>query len=360
VKLSSGLGDGGSRQLLVLAGDGIGPEVTGAALAVLGAVQGRLPWAVAVTEQPLGRAALREFGQVAPRAVLSKALAADAVLAGAVDTVGLPAEVAAQGSAILALRRALGCYVALRPVRIWPGTSAASPIRNRLRERVNMLFVRELTGGAYAGPHRRLGSSVGARRASDRMVYSEAQVKRAARVAFACARQRRGKVTSVDKADALATSRLWRTVVGEVAAQHPDVEFEQLRANNFALQLLLRPADFDVVVTGNLLGDILSDEAAALSGSLGLLPSESLSRAGSPALYEPVHGAAPQIAGKGIANPIGAILSLAMLLREWGAVQVADAIEAATESSLGAGVITPDLGGSASTDVVTEAILSHL
>jgi 3-isopropylmalate dehydrogenase len=332
----------------------------GAALEILAAVKPMLPWQVAVSELPLGRAALPEFGQVAPATVLDRASSADAVLAGAVDTVGMPAEAAGQGSAILALRRRLGCYVALRPVRIWPGTASGSPVRAHIRERVDMLFVRELTGGAYAGPHRHCGGQTGTRSASDQMVYSEAQVRRAARVGFEQARQRRGRVTSVDKADALATGSLWREVVAEVAAQYPDVVCEHLLADNLAFQLIRRPADFDVILTSNLLGDILSDEAAALSGSIGLLPSGSLSRRGSAALYEPIHGSAPQIAGQGVANPIGAILSLAMLLRAEGAARAADAIEAAVDAGLRAGVCTPDLGGSDSTAAVTQAIAARL
>ncbi|MHB1639282.1 MAG: isocitrate/isopropylmalate family dehydrogenase [Candidatus Dormibacteria bacterium] len=348
------------RHLLVLGGDGIGPEVTGAALQILVAVAPRLPWRVEVSRAPLGRAAFRDCGEVAPAAVLQQARRAGAVLLGAVDTVGAAADGAPPGSAVLALRHTLGCFAALRPVRGWPGTAASSPIRASLRHQADLLFVRELAAGAYAGPHLRTVDELGLRRASDGFTYSPGQVRKVALAAFRLARQRRGRVTSVAPHDALAIARVWRGVLDKVAASHPDVDYERMQPGEFAVQLLSRPTRFDVVVTENLMGDILSDEAAALAGALGLLPSASLGRAGLPSLYEPIHGAAPEIAGRGVANPVGAILTLAMLLGDWGAAAAAVAIEKATDLSLQAGIMTPDLGGSASTKAVTAAIAARL
>ena len=349
-----------ARRLLVLGGDGIGPEVTDAALEILAEIAPRLPWPVQISTGPLGRVAFREFGEVAPATVLEQARRAGAVLLGAVDTVGAAADGAPPGSAVLTLRRALGCFAALRPVRGWPGTAAASPIRASLRRRADILFVRELAAGAYAGPHLTTADELGLRRASDRLAYTPGQVRKVALAAFRLARQRRRRVTSVAPYDRLAIARVWCGAMGRVAAGHADVEYESMQPGEFVGHLLSQPSRFDVVVTENLLGDILSDQAAALAGSLGLLPSASLSRAGMPSLYEPVHGAAPEIAGRGVANPVGAILTLAMVLRDWGAAAVAEAIERATGSALRSGVMTPDLGRSASTREVTAAIAASL
>ncbi len=352
--------DGRARQLMVLAGDGIGPEVVGAALEVLDVLRERLPWPVEVHQAPLGRAALRAYGETAPAHVLREARRADAVLVGAVDTVGAVADGASGPSAILVLRRALGCHAALRPVRGWPGVAHASPIRARASTQLDLLFVRDLRGGAFAGPHRRTSLAVGGRAATDRMAYTESQVRRVAQAAFACAGQRRGQLTSVEYGPGLATGALWTAVLGEVAVQHPQVGFQRMRIGDFWRLLLRRPQDFDVVVTENLLGDILSDAAAALAGSLGLMPSASLGPPDRPALYEPVHGAAPQLAGQGSANPLGAILSLAMLLADWGRDEAAAAIEVAVAAALRAGVATPDIGGSATTASMTASVLERL
>lgn len=352
--------DGRARQLMVLPGDGIGPEVVGAALQVLEALSERLPWRVEVRQAPLGRAALGAYGEMAPAPVLRQALRADAVLVGAVDTVGAVADGARGPSAILALRQALGCQAALRPVRGWPGAAHASPVRAREGGQLDLLFVRELRGGAFAGPHRRRSLRAGGRAATDRMACTELQVRRVAQAAFARAGQRRGRLTSVEYGPGLATGDLWTAVLGEVAAQHPEVEFQHLRIAEFWRLLLTRPQDFDVVVAENLLGDVLSDAAAALAGSLGLMPSASLGPPDRPALYEPVHGAAPQLAGQGSANPVGAILSLAMLLADWGGEEAAATIEVAVAGALRAGVATPDVGGSATTASMTAGVLERL
>ncbi|MHB8394366.1 MAG: isocitrate/isopropylmalate family dehydrogenase [Candidatus Dormibacteria bacterium] len=348
------------RRLLVLGGDGVGPEVTRAAVEVLAAVARILPWPVEIRTGDLGRSAFRRCGDVAPPDLLARATEVDAVLVGAVDTVGAVADGAPQGSAILSLRRALGCYAALRPARVWPGTEGISPLRESLRLGTDLLFVRELSGGVYSGPHHRSTAQLFPRRATDRMAQSEPEIIRVARAAFSLARARRHQVTSVEWGTVLASSKLWSTVVSQIAARNRDVSYQRMRAGEFARELLRRPTEFDVVVTENLLGDILSDEAGALVGSLAMLPSAALSRHRLPHLYEPVHGAAPEIAGHGVANPIGSILSLAMLLREWGSDAAADAIESAVGKSLQAGMRTPDIGGSASTREMTTAIIGRL
>ncbi len=348
-------------QLLVLGGDGIGPEVTASALLVLDALAPALPWPVGVTHQLLGVSAYRELGHPAPLEVLRQAAAADAVLMGAVDTLALRALGAASlGSAVVGLRRALGCFAGLRPVRTWADPTPVSPLPPERLAGVDCLFVRELAAGAYGRGRHDIEGPDGARRATDAITYTEPQVIRVARVAFSAAQRRRGHVTSVDMAHRLSSSWLWRTVVQEVAADYPGVTCEHRLAGDFARDLVWEPAQFDVVLTSNLLGDILSDEAAALAGSLGVLPSASCAPAGRPWLYEPVHGAAPQLVGAGSANPVAAILTLAMLLQDQGALAAAAAIQAAVAETMEAGVKTPDLGGRATTEEVTNAVLAGL
>lgn len=348
-------------RILALGGDGIGPEVVGAALQVLHALVPAFLPPPLVTTAPLGMAALRELGQVAPPPVLRQAAEADAVLVGAVDTLGLrELGGVGQGSAILALRRALGCFAALRPVRCWPDPFQWSPLRPERRSGVDLLFVRELSAGAYGpGPHRQSGSRP-RRRAVDALRYEEGQVGRVTRLAFELARGRRRQVTSVDLAEHLQTSRLWRQVVEEVAAGYPDVELERRPAGQFAQELVSCPSRFDVVLTANLLGDILSDQGAAISGSLGILASSARGPDRLPRLYEPVHGAAPDLAGTGRANPLGAILTLALLLADQGAAAAAGSVEAAIRATLASGTVTPDMGGTASTGEVVCAVISHL
>ncbi|MHB8332933.1 MAG: isocitrate/isopropylmalate family dehydrogenase [Candidatus Dormibacteria bacterium] len=348
-------------QLLVLGGDGIGPEVTACALRVLDALAPALPRPVAVTHQLLGVSAYRELGHPAPPEVLRQAAAADAVLMGAVDTLALRALGAASlGSAIVGLRRALGCFAGLRPVRTWSDPTPVSPLPPERLAGVDCLFVRELAAGAYGRGRHDIEGPDGARQATDSITYTEPQVIRVARIAFSAAQSRRGHVTSVDMSHRLSTSRLWRAVVQEVATNYPEVTCEHRLAGDFARDLMWEPAQFDVVLTSNLLGDILSDEAAALAGSLGVLPSASCAPPGRPWLYEPVHGAAPQLVGTGRANPVAAILTLALLLQGQGAPAAAGAIEAAIAKTMEAGIKTPDLGGTATTDEVTNAVLAGL
>ena len=256
---------------------------------------------------------------------------------------------------LLALRAALGVYANLRPLAVHPALAALSPLKNEKLKDVDVLFVRELTGGAYFG-----AKTKGADYATDECRYTEAEIERVARRAFELARSRRRHVTSVDKANVLETSRLWRRTVTRIAAEYPDVTLEHQLVDSMAMLLLTRPASYDVVVTENLFGDILTDEAAAIAGSLGLLPSASLGE-GSVGLYEPIHGSAPDIAGQGVANPVGTMLSVALLLRH--SLQLdeeAQAVEAAVDHVLQHGPRSRDLGGRASTAEVRDAVLAAL
>ena len=350
-------------ELAILPGDGIGPEVTAAAVAVLDGVAHRFDHSFEFTEWAIGGAAIDTFGVPLPDETLAACAGADAVLLGAV---GGPAWSHLEGSirpeqGLLALRQGLGLFANLRPIPVFPSLVAASPLKNHLLEGVDLLFVRELTGGIYFGP--RQEAEPGGT-ATDTMRYSAHEIERIARVAFRAAAARRGRVTSVDKANVLATSRLWRRTVEEVARECPEIELRHLLVDACAMQILRAPAELDVVLTSNLFGDILSDEASMLAGSLGLLPSASLG-AHSLGLFEPVHGSAPDLAGTGEANPIGAILSSALALRHGlGLESEARCVEAAVALALEAGFRTGDLCGegerAVSTTELTGAVLSHL
>ncbi|GGJ78772.1 3-isopropylmalate dehydrogenase [Pilimelia anulata] len=342
--------------VVVLPGDGIGPEISAPAVDLLR----RLAPGVRVAEHAFGGAAIDATGGPLPAATLAACTAADAVLLGAVggpkwDTTDPDAPRPEQG--LLALRRGMNVYANLRPVRPFPALYDASPVKRDRIEGTDLLIVRELTGGIYFGARTRTADA-----ASDLCAYTVAEVERVARVAFTAARGRRNRVVSVDKANVLETSRQWRAVVHRVHEQEfPDVELADLLVDNAAMQLVARPADFDVLVTENLFGDILSDEAAMISGSLGMLPSASLSDPGRPGLFEPAHGSAPDIAGLGIANPLAMFLSTALLLRHGlGRAAAADAVEAAVAAALDGGLRTPDLGGTAGTADATAAVLAHL
>jgi 3-isopropylmalate dehydrogenase len=338
--------------VLLLPGDGIGPEVTAAARVVLEAVRPDLSF----TERPVGLAAIHELGAPYEPDLFDVARSHDAVLFGAAggpahhgDGERRPEE------ALFALRRELDLYANIRPIRARPALASRSPLREALVEGTDFLLVRELTGGLYYGEKR-----LAADGALDTCAYSRAQVVRIVERAFELARSRRGRLASIDKANVLVTSTLWRAVVEEVGGRHPDVEVEHLLVDNAAMQLLLRAPTFDVVVTENLFGDILSDEAALLAGGLGMLPSASFG-VEAPALYEPAHGSAPDIAGTGRANPCASILSAALLLRHsLDDEAAAAAIERAVDETLTAGILTPDLGGTASTDDVTRAVTAVL
>jgi 3-isopropylmalate dehydrogenase len=330
-------------RIVVLPGDGIGPEIVAAAQELLRSL-GEFEF----DERLMGGCSIDAHGAALTDEVLQACLNSDAVLLGAVggpkwDTTDPDAPRPEQG--LLGLRKGMGLYANLRPVRPSPALVGASPLREERIAGTDLLVVRELTGGIYFGDSGRDGDV-----AHDTCEYSAVEIERIARTAFEAARRRaessgrKPKVTSVDKANVLETSRLWREVVGRVAPDYGDVALDHLLVDNAAMQLVSRPADFDVIVTENLFGDILSDESAMLTGSLGMLPSASLGADGAPGLFEPVHGSAPDIAGKGIANPLATFLSVAMMLRHGlGRADDAGRIEAAVDVVLERGLRTPDL-----------------
>ena len=334
------------KKLLALAGDGIGPEVIGQAEAVFAAVRARLQLDIAWESAPIGGSALEAHGEVLPPATLERALAADACLLGAVGGPrwdALPLEQRPE-QALLKLRSGLQAYSNLRPIRTFPELAAASPLKPELVSGLDILIVRELVGGIYFGEPRgvRVNSS-GEREGFNTLVYSESEIERIARSAFELARQRSARLCSVDKANVLEVMRLWREVVDAVATDYPEVSVEHMYVDNCAMQLVRAPKQFDVIVCGNMFGDILSDCAAMLTGSIGMLASAALN-AGSQGLYEPVHGSAPDLAGKDQANPIAAILSLALALRHsLEAPEAADLIESAVAAALQAGVRSADI-----------------
>jgi 3-isopropylmalate dehydrogenase len=338
------------HRIAALPGDGIGPEIMAAARELLERLGG-----FEIEEHPVGGASIDAHGTALTDEVLAACRQSDAVLLAAVggpkwDTTDPGAPRPEQG--LLALRRELGLFANLRPVRPSAALLDASPLRRERIEGTDLLVVRELTGGIYFGDRGRRDGA-----AFDTCVYEASEIERIAEVAFRFARRR---VTSVDKANILETSRLWREVVGRVAERHPDTELEHLLVDNAAMQLVSRPADFDVILTENMFGDILSDEAAMLTGSIGMLPSASVG-AGGPGLFEPVHGSAPDIAGSGRANPLAMFGSVAMMLR-YGLAREreAAAIESALDRALEAGLRTPDLGGEATTEEATRAVLQNL
>jgi 3-isopropylmalate dehydrogenase len=342
-------------RFVTLPGDGVGPEVTAAAVAVLQAVAARYEHDFSFEEQLIGGAAIDATGEPLPAASLAACKAADAVLLGAVGGPKWsdPNAKVRPEQGLLALRAALGVYANLRPLQVHPSLATLSPLKNEKLKHVDVLFVRELTGGAYFGAKTRTADT-----ATDECKYTVAEIERVVRRAFELARGRRRHVTSVDKANVLETSRLWRSTVQRIAGDYPDITVEHQLVDSMAMLLLTQPSRYDVVVTENLFGDILTDEAAALAGSLGLLPSASIGD-GKAGLYEPIHGSAPDIAGKGIANPIGAMLSAALLLRHSLELEAeAAAIEAAVEQVLRNGPHTRDIGGDAGTEAVRDAVLA--
>jgi 3-isopropylmalate dehydrogenase len=332
-------------RIAVLEGDGIGPEVTREAVSVLTAIAGSYGFDFRFEPRPIGGAAIRAEGAPLPRATLDACLESDAVLLGAVggpEFDALPADQRPE-TGLLALRRALGGYANLRPAICYPAIADCSPLRREVVEGADLLVVRELLGGLYFSEPRGFNEDRSA--AHNTMRYSREEIERIARVAFELARTRRRKVTSVDKANVLETSQLWRQVVTRVARDYPDVVLEHAYVDACALRLMTLPTSFDVILTENLFGDILSDEAAAIPGSLGMLASATIG--GAVGLYEPVHGSAPDIAGQNIANPLGAIATAALLLRYTGRnEQAARDVEAAIGDVLAAGFRTRDLGRS--------------
>ena len=359
-------------KIAILPGDGVGPEIVAEALKVLGAVARRFGHDFEMTEHPVGGAAYDLCGDCLPAATLAACKAADAVLLGAVGGPkwdALAPEKRPERRALLTLRQELALFANLRPARVWEALKSASPLKDEIVARgIDLLIVRELTGGAYFGQK---GRCDGGKSAYDMMPYAVHEIERVARVAFEAARRRQGravalrqpKVTSVDKANVLETSRLWRETVSALhAAEYADVELEHMYVDNAAMQLVRDPARFDVILTENMFGDILSDEASQITGSIGMLPSASLGASGG-GLYEPIHGSAPDIAGKGIANPIATILSAALLLRHaFGLSAEADAVEHAVTDVLANGLRTPDIASpdgppAASTSEIGDAVI---
>ncbi|MGH2846091.1 MAG: 3-isopropylmalate dehydrogenase [Thermoleophilaceae bacterium] len=340
-----------ATHIVLLPGDGIGPEIAAAAREVLAALGD-----FELDERLVGGVSIDAHGTALADEVLDACRRADAVLLAAVggprwDTTDPGSPRPEQG--LLALRKGLGLFANLRPVRPRPALLDSSPLRRERIEGTDLLVVRELTGGIYFGDRGLEGDT-----AHDTCVYSEPEVERIARVAFDLARE---KVTSVDKANILETSRLWRKVVTRVGESHDGTPLEHMLVDNAAMQLVSRPSDFDVILTENLFGDILSDEAAMLTGSLGMLPSASLGDGSGPGLFEPVHGSAPDIAGTGRANPLAMFLSVAMMLRHGLAMEAeAAALESAVDRALEDGLRTPDLQGNATTEAATRAVLANL
>jgi 3-isopropylmalate dehydrogenase len=361
-----------NASLVLLPGDGIGPEIVAAAQTVLEVVTSRFNHSFDLQAYPMGGVAIDLHGEPLPEATLAACRKADAILLGAV---GGPKWDRLEGrlrpeSGLLGLRKGLDLFANLRPVQPHPDLIAASPLKPERLVGVDLLVVRELTGGLYFGQPRLRRVTNGEEEAVDTMQYSQSEIRRVVRMAFRLAAQRRSKVTSVDKANVLECSRLWRQTAEEIAGEFPGIAYENLLVDAAAMHLLTRPADFDVIVTENLFGDILTDEASVLAGSIGTLPSASLgtgtNQHGLPrGLYEPIHGSAPDIAGKGIANPVGTILSLALLLRySLGLETEAGAVEAAVRQTLSDGCRTSDLvlpnQPALSTEGMTAAITERL
>ena len=323
------------KRIAVIRGDGIGPEIVGEAIGVLDTVAEKFGHTFTYDETLMGGCAIDACGDPFPQESLDKCRAADAVLLGAVGGPkwdGVPREIRPERG-LLRMRSSLGLFANIRPTKLFPQMKDACPLKPEIADRgVDFVVVRELVGGVYFGEHR--SETVdGQEVATDVMPYSEAEIRRIAHVAFRMAQKRRKKVCSVDKANVLATSRLWRRVVTEVAAEYPDVALEHMYVDNCAMQIIRAPHQFDVIVTENLFGDILSDEASIIGGSIGLIPSASVG-SGGPGVYEPIHGSAPDIAGTDAANPIGTILAAAELLRGLDMMEEAKAVEAAVDRVL--------------------------
>jgi len=334
-----------SHRITLLAGDGIGPEIAAVARELLDAVSRRHGFELLYDEQPIGGAAIDATGEPLPPSTLEACREADAVLLAAIGSPqydSLPREKRPE-SGLLGLRAGLGLFANLRPVKIIPALAGASSLKPEVIEGVDLLVVRELTGGVYFGTPKGRVEADGHVRAFNTMAYSDFEIDRIARVGFDLARQRGGRLCSVDKANVLDVSQLWRDRVEAIATDYPDVALSHMYVDNAAMQLVRAPKQFDVILTSNLFGDILSDEAAMLTGSIGMLPSASLGSNG-PGLFEPIHGSAPDIAGQDLANPMAMVLSVAMLLRI-GLKQNAAAtdLEAAVERTLEAGFRTGDL-----------------
>jgi len=348
--------------IVLTPGDGIGPEVLSAGVRVLTAIGEKYGHQFKYQEHLIGGCSIDAHGVAITEETLEACKRADGVFLGAVGGPKWddPLAPVRPEQGLLALRKALDVYANLRPVKVYPSLAGISPLRPEKLARVDFVVVRELTGGLYFGKPKGRFNEGDHIRAVDTMEYFDYEVERIAELAFQLAQKRRNKVSSVDKANVLETSRLWRQTVTEVHKRYPDVALEHVLVDTAAMRLVANPASFDVLVTENTFGDILTDEASVLSGSMGMLPSASLGDGG-PGLYEPIHGSAPDIAGKGIANPFGTMLSGAMMLRHsFQLEREAVAIENAVESAIISGVMTADLGGNSGTKVVTDFVLEQI
>lgn len=343
------------KKIVTLAGDGIGPEIMAAGLEVLNVVAQKVGFEYETQAKAFGGAGIDASGHPLPADTLEAAKSADAILLAAIGSPQYDNAPVRPEQGLLAIRKELNLFANIRPVRIFDALKHLSPLKPERIEGVNFVVVRELTGGIYFGEH-----ILNEESAHDINDYSADEIRRIMRKAFEIARGRNKKVTSIDKQNVLATSKLWRKVAEEVAKEYPDVTLEHQLVDSAAMIMITNPARFDVVVTENLFGDILSDESSVLPGTLGVMPSASHSENG-PSLYEPIHGSAPDIAGKGIANPMSMILSVAMMLREsFGENAGAEMIENAVDKTLAQGVLTRDLGGQADTATMTAAIIKNL
>ena len=334
-----------NKTIAVIRGDGIGPEIVNEAIKVLDKIAEKYGHTFTYDDVDMGGIAIDKWGDPLPRAMLDKCLAADSVLLGAVGGPkweGLPGPQRPE-KGLLRLRAGMGLYSNLRPAKLWPQLAQASPLKPSIVEKgIDFLVVRELISGIYFGEHKTVEQN-GEKVATDVMLYAEHEIERIGRIAFETAMKRRKKVTCVDKANVLDPSRLWRAVLHRIKEEYPEVEYGEMFVDNASMQLVKDPSQFDVIVTGNMFGDILSDEASMLTGTIGMIPSSSLGD-GTRGMYEPIHGSAPDIAGQNKANPIGTILSAAMMLKySFGMDAEAAAIEAAVEQALNDGLRTADM-----------------
>ncbi|MDT2599100.1 3-isopropylmalate dehydrogenase [Enterococcus hulanensis] len=345
-----------NSKIVVLAGDGIGPEIMESGLKVLAAVEKNCSSTFELEEMPFGGAGIDDTGASLPEKTLAACQKADAILLGAIGGPKWEKMDDTPEKGLLALRKSLNLFANIRPVSVSSALLHLSPLKPEIIEGTDLIIVRELSSGIYFGEPRELQETM----AYDTARYQKSEIERIVHSAFKIAQGRGKKVTSVDKANVLASSKLWRATANEVAKDYPDCQLEHQYVDSAAMKLIQNPKAFDVIVTENLFGDILSDEASVLPGSLGVLPSASHSDGG-PSLYEPIHGSAPDIAGKGIANPISMILSVAMMLRQsFQEEQAAQAIEKACDAVLSKGLFTHDLGGKAKTTEFTDAVIQEL
>jgi 3-isopropylmalate dehydrogenase len=348
--------------IVLLPGDGIGPEVTAQAVRVLDVVASQAGHTFTYQEHMIGGCSIDQHNTALTEEALSACKAASAVLLGAVGGPKWdnPTASVRPEQGLLALRKGMGVYANLRPVAVHPALVDASPLKPERLQGVDMIFVRELTGGLYFGQPKGRDMVNGHQRVVDTLEYFDYEIERVVDLSFRLAQGRRKKLTMVDKANVLESSRLWRQVTNQVAERYPDVALDYMLVDTAAMRLVVSPAQFDVVVTENMFGDILTDEASVLAGSMGMLPSASLG-SGGPGLYEPIHGSAPDIAGKGIANPLGTILSCALMLRHSLGLQAeAAAVEAAANQAISDGCRTADLGGQMGTRAMADAVIERL